>query len=221
MIATVLRTISLFIFTLICFRAMGFRALGDMEPYDFVIVLAIAEILGAPLSDPQMNPWTAVIAIAMLTILQIVLSFLGLKNKVFRKIVEGKPLAVIKNGKILRQNLKSARFSMDDLNEELRVRGISSPSDVKEAYLEPSGRFSAILKKESEAITPRFLKMPSSYVLINQGIIDFEELEKTPLTTEDLEGRLRSANITDLSKVESAILDSKGNFIVQVLLIKK
>lgn len=216
MLTTILRTIALFAFTLFCFRAMGFRALGDMEPYDFVIVLTIAEILGAPLTDHSINPWYAVIAIAMLTLLQVVLSYIALKNKIFRKVVEGEPLCVIKDGEILHANLNSARFNIDDLNEELRVRGISSPRDVKEANLEPSGRFSAILKKESEPLTARFLKIPVSYEIINQGEIDFKELSKTSWSIEELESRLRTAKIKDLSKVETAILDNSGNLIVQL-----
>lgn len=217
MLDTILRAFFLYFFALVCFRIMGFRSFGNMEPYDFVIVLAIGEIIGAPLIEHAISPWLAIVAISTLTGLQIVLSYIAMKNSVFRKIIEGQPVPVIKDGKILYDNLRNTRFTIDDLNEELRVQGVSSPGDVKLANLEPSGRFSIILKKENEPLTARFLKIPTSFVVIENGIIDFAELEKTPLTLEGLEDRLRTFKITDLQYVESAIIDGKGNFSVQVI----
>lgn len=220
MLLTILRTFSLFAFSLFCFRIMGFRSLGDMEPFDFVIVLAIAEILGSPLADHSINPLYAFTAIATLTIAQLALSYFALKNKFFRIILEGKPLPVIQDGKVIMENLKSSRFSIDDLNEELRVHGVDAITDVKTAYLEPSGRFSVILNKESAPVTARFLKMPVSYNLVDNGSIDFEELKKAGLSVHDLENRLRVSGISNLIKVKSATLDNQGNFIVQVSIDK-
>lgn len=217
MLDTILRAFVLYFFALVCFRIMGFRSFGNMEPYDFVIVLAIGEIIGAPLIEHNISPWLAVVAISALTCLQVVLSYFAMKNSIFRKIIEGQPVPVIKDGKILYDNLRSSRFTIDDMREELRVQGVSSPGDVKLANLEPSGRFSVILKKENEPLTARFLKIPTSYTIIENGNIDFEELEKTSFTLENLEERLRVLNVKNLQIVESAIIDSNGNFSVQVL----
>lgn len=217
MFETIFRAFILYFFALVCFRIMGFRSFGNMEPYDFVIVLAIGEIIGTPLIEHKLSPWLAIAAISTLTFLQLVLSYFAMKNSTFRKIIEGQPVPVIKDGEILYDNLRTTRFTLDDMSEELRVQGISSPADVKLANLEPSGRFSVILKKESAPITARFLKIPTSYTIIQSGQIDFAELEKTPLTLQDLEERLKALNITNLEVVESAIIDGKGNFSVQVL----
>ena len=216
MIDTILRAFALYFFALVCFRIMGFRSFGNMEPYDFVIVLAIGEIIGAPLIEHNISPWLAMVAISVLTSLQVVLSYFAMKNTTFRKIIEGQPVPVIKDGKILYDNLKTSRFTIDDVREELRVQGVSSPSDVKLANLEPSGRFSVILKKENEPLTARFLKIPTSYTVIENGKIDFAELEKTFLTLPELEQRLRVLNVKNLQVVEYAILDGNGNFSVKV-----
>ena len=141
-----LKTTALFLLTLICFRLMGYRSLGDMEPLDYVIVLGIGEIMGTPLSSPESNILYAAAAILTLTLLQMLLSALYSKVPKLNRMMEGKPIPVIQNGRILEKNLSRNRVDRNSILEELRIKGIRSEKDVDMAFLEPSGRFSMILK---------------------------------------------------------------------------
>ena len=210
-----LRTIGLFLFAVLCFRLMGFRSMGgDVEPIDFVIVLGIAEILGAPLADENLKVANAFIAIGTLTILQIVLSYLSLKNQNFLKIVEGSPITVIKEGRILEDNMRRARFNMQDLMEELRIQGLTSVQDVELANLEPSGRFSVIRSKSAEPITPRYLGQSTSVTLVENGQVVADKLEQASINPNQLAEILSQFGITELSQVETAVIAPSGHIAV-------
>ncbi|MEG2406246.1 MAG: DUF421 domain-containing protein, partial [Clostridiales bacterium] len=127
---TVGKTILLFIFTLFCFRLMGYRSLGDMEPLDYVIVLGIGEIMGSPLTDVKNGIFMPMVAIGTLTILQIALSSLYAKLPKVENIMEGGPVPVIRNGKILTKNLAKNRIDFESIMEELRIKGLRDESDV-------------------------------------------------------------------------------------------
>lgn len=211
---TVLRTLGLMIFVTLCFRVMGYRSLGDMEPLDFIIVVGIAEILGAPLADTDLKVSDAFIAIATLTLLQMGLSYLSLKNPTAKKILEGKPLPVIKEGKIIDSNLRKARFTYEDLMEELRIHGLSSVQDVELANLEPNGRFSIIKRKDSEPITPRYLGRSTSLTVIENGEIMADKMKQAGITPTFLTEVLADFDVTDLNQVEAAVVSPSGNIAV-------
>lgn len=211
---TVLRTLGLLLVTVLCFRLMGYRSFGDMEPIDFVIVLGIAEILGAPLADEKLKISSALIAIATLTGLQIFLSYLTLKSKSFLKFLEGQPIPVIKEGRILRNNLRKARFNQEDLMEELRIHGLTSVHDVELANLEPSGRFSVVRKKEAEPITPRYLGRNTSLTLMENGQIFPDKMQQAGFTPAHLSEILSGSGIEDFNEVESLVISPLGHLVI-------
>lgn len=208
---TILRTTGLLFFALVCFRLMGYRSMGDMEPIDFVIVLGIAEILGAPLADERLHTMNTYIAIGTLTILQIALSWASLKNKTVLKLLEGKPIPVIQNGQVLIKNLRKARVNHSDLMEELRIHGLTSHLDVEAAYLEPSGRFSIIRKKETEPITPRYLGKKPSLTIVENGLVAADKMAQAGITPAQLAEILESFHIKDINEVETAVFTASGH----------
>lgn len=211
---TIGKTLFLFIFTLLCFRFMGYRSLGDMEPLDYVIVLGVGEIMETFLADKEAGILVPMIAIATLTLLQIGLSALYAKKPKFEKIMEGGPVPVIRNGKILEKNLAANRIDSDSLMEELRIKGLRDESDVEIANLEPSGRFSVILKSEASPVTPRFFGEPSSYYLATHGKIDPWAWNDSKVTENDVLSFLQSQGITDWNEVNTLIYKN-GNFFLQ------
>ncbi|MGI6678169.1 MAG: DUF421 domain-containing protein [Dehalobacterium sp.] len=207
----VLRTVGLLLFAFLCFRLMGYRSMGDLEPTDFIIMLVIAETLGTPLADTNLPIINTLIAVSTLTLLQIFFSWLGLKSTFILHLLEGKPIPVIQNGQILEKNMKKARVNRSDLMEELRVQGLTNHLDVEFAYLEPSGRFSIIRKKEVEPITPRYLGQKTSSTLMENGEIFADQLAESGITAEELAQILESFQITDLSQVETVVITPKGH----------
>ena len=207
------KTTLLFLLTLACFRLMGYRSLGDMEPLDYVIVLGIGEILGSPLSDGS-NILYAACAILLLTVFQLSLSAVYAKFPHLSRVIEGKPVQVIKNGKVLKQNLRRARVDLSTLEEELRVKGVRDEGDVDMAFLEPSGRFSVILKNEVTPITPRYMGKASSLILVEKGEIRPENWENEAVKEEDILAFLRGENVVSWEEVDSLIL-KEGQYFLQ------
>jgi uncharacterized membrane protein YcaP (DUF421 family) len=212
--STILKTGALFLLTLVCFRLMGYRSLGDMEPLDYVIVLGIGEIMGSPLSDTGKSILYPAVAIIILTILQISLSGLYAKIPKLGKVMEGGPVPVIKNGKIIEKNLARYRIDNNSIMEELRIKGVSDEGDVDLAFLEPSGRFSVILKKEASPITPRYFGEKGSLTLVEKGEIRPEYWEDEKIDKEMILAFLAEEKVKDWSEIKT-LLYKNGNFILE------
>ena len=150
---TVVKTIGLYAFALFLFRLMGQRTLGDMQAFDFVVVIAVAEILGAPLADPRLDPGPALLAIITLVGLQLVLAWLCLKSSLVRWLLEGRPLLVVWRGWVLERNLARAKISREEFAERLREKGVARVSEVARAYLETDGNVSVLRKREHRPLT--------------------------------------------------------------------
>ena len=187
-----LKTGALFLLTLGCFRLMGYRSLGDMEPLDYVIVLGIGEIMGSPLSAPEDPIYGAAIAIVTLTLLQMILSAL------YSKIPK----------------LGRNRIDTDSIMEELRIKGCRDERDVDAAYLEPSGRFSVILKNEASPITPRYLGESASLLLVEHGEIRTADWERCDAPKEDILRFLEGEKIESWQEIET-LLYKNGTFYME------
>ncbi len=210
----VIKTVLLFLFTLFCFRLMGYRSLGDMEPMDYVIVLGIGEILGAPLVGDKIPIWHAMLAIATLTCLQILFSFIYAKSPKINKYMDGKPIPVVRNGHLIQANLLRHRISKEDIMEELRIKGLRDERDVDLANLEPSGRFSVIMKNEATPVTPRYLGRETAFLLALDGKLSLEQWEKSGISLEEVADFLESRQVTDWKQVETLVLKN-GDFILE------
>ncbi|MDO4542410.1 MAG: DUF421 domain-containing protein, partial [Bacillota bacterium] len=154
------------------------------------------------------------IAIGTLTLLQITASALYAKLPKVEKVMEGKPIPVIRNGRILKKNLTSNRIDMDALMEELRIKGLRDESDVDLANLEPSGRFSVILKSEAAPVTPRFFGESSAYYLATHGKLDPWAWQNSGVKEDDLLAYLRTQGIDNWQEVDSLIYKN-GNFFLK------
>lgn len=217
LLLVVVKSIGLYALALLGFRLMGKRTLGDMEPLDFVVVLVIAEIVGAPLADPGLGVLPAVVAVVTLTLLQIGLAYLSLSHPFLHDLLEGRPVVVIREGRVLRDNLRRAKVSPAELAERLRERGFLGPSDVELATFETDGMLSAIPRREAAPVTPRFLGLEASNVLLVDGRPERAGLEKAGISALDLEEALGRRGLT-FDDAEEVFLDPKGRLHVTLKL---
>ena len=136
-------------------RIMGNRTVGQFSPFDFIMLVGIGDIMVSTAMDKTITLASGFGGMAALLLLQQVFSFLSLKSKLIRKWVEGTPIVLIQDGKILAENLRKARVNYDDLRQELHLQGLemSNVSDIKLARLESSGDFSIVKISEKEPIT--------------------------------------------------------------------
>lgn len=142
MILSFIRTIILYLVLIFCVRLMGKRQIGQMEPSEFVVTMLVANLAAIPMENEGVPLYIGLIP--MLTILgtELVLSGAMLRSIRLRKLLCGKPVILIENGRILQENLRSARLTLDELAGHLREKDVLDIRTVQYAILETNGNLS-------------------------------------------------------------------------------
>jgi uncharacterized membrane protein YcaP (DUF421 family) len=140
----VLRTIFVFFLILVITRAVGRRELSSMEPFDLILLVVIGDLVqqGVTQSDYSLTGATMVIVtVALLTVSTAWLSF---RVRRLRPVLEGDPVILVADGRILERNLRRQRMTVEELGAEARLAQISSLDDVRYAVLETNGKVSFV-----------------------------------------------------------------------------
>ncbi|MFZ5648271.1 MAG: DUF421 domain-containing protein [Bacillota bacterium] len=214
----VYRTIFVYFVVLIVIRVMGKREIGQLSPFDFVVAIIIAEIAAMPMQSPSFPIWHSIVPMLVVALLEIGLSFAALHSRKLRLFLDGKPQVVIDNGRILKNELRRARYNLDDLMAQLREKGYPRPEDVEVAVLETSGRLSVVPKSAKRAVTPEDLGLSTGYeglpaVVIMDGEVFCEHLHRCGYDTAWLLERLKE-NGTDPGKVFLATMEKDGSILI-------
>jgi uncharacterized membrane protein YcaP (DUF421 family) len=140
----VLRAVYVFFLILLVTRAVGRRELSSMEPFDLILLVVIGDLIqqGVTQSDYSLTGTTTVIAtMATLTVATAYLSF---RFRRLRPLLEGEPILLIADGRLLERNLRRQRMTVEELRAEARQQSIATLRDVQYAVLETNGRVSFI-----------------------------------------------------------------------------
>lgn len=142
MLLTYLRTAFLYLVLIGAIRLLGKRQVGQMEPSEFVVTMLVANFAAFPLEDSSISLVTGLVPILTVLGLELVLSYLTLRSTRLRRLLCGRPVILIENGRILQENLRSTRISMDELMAQLRQKDILKIQSVQFAILETNGGLS-------------------------------------------------------------------------------
>ena len=142
MILSYARTILLYLVLLSVVRLMGKRQIGQMEPSEFVVAMLVADLAAIPMQDSAIPLFSGLVPILTVLGAELVLSGAALLSIRLRKILCGKPVILIENGKILQQNLRRTRVTIDELTGHLREKDILDLRRVQYAILETNGNLS-------------------------------------------------------------------------------
>lgn len=151
------RLIILFAIALAVVRIMGNRTVGQLSPFDFVIMVGIGDIIVTASMDRTGSMLVGVEGLAALLILQQLLSRLALKSVTLRKWFEGTPVTLIQDGRIIHDNFVKTQFNYDDLRQELHKQGmdLANIKDIRLARLESCGQFTLIKSPETDPLTKK------------------------------------------------------------------
>ncbi len=185
------RTVFLYALIVLVLRMMGKREVGELSVIDIVVFIIIAEVAAFALDSPDNKLTHSILPMLILLIIQYSSSFLSLKFKKFRDVVDGDTSVLIRDGIIQEEELRKQRYNLDDLFQQLREQQIGSLYEVAYAYLEPSGNLSVFKKGQTAPVLP----------LILDGDIDTEHLAIYEKTEEWLRAELMNSGITDPSQV--------------------
>ncbi|MFZ2793322.1 MAG: DUF421 domain-containing protein, partial [Ruminococcus bromii] len=148
MLISIIRTILLYAFVILAVRLMGKRQMSDMQPSELVITMIVSDIASIPMQNTSQPLLSGVIPVAILVALEITASVIMMKWSGFRSLVCGKPVIVIKDGKILQSAMKKLRLTTEDLSVQLRQQGIFSIEDVQYCIVETNGEVSVLEKPD-------------------------------------------------------------------------
>ncbi len=220
MLIVAIRTLILYILVIVALRLMGKREIGQMQPFDLVVLLMISDLAAIPSENIGIPLLAGVIPILILVLMSILLSFIELKSVRARGILNGTPSILIERGKIIEQELLRNRLPLTDLVEELRLKSIPNIADVEFAVLETNGQISILPKSLKRPATPEDLKLQPGFeglpiVLIMDGKLDRANLAHTQKDLKWLEKEIKKSNLNGIEEVLFASLDSSGNLFVQ------
>ena len=163
MINIFVRVLIIYILVLIVMRLMGKRELGQMQPFELVIAIMIADLASVPMADTGIPITNGIIPILALLLVQLVISIINLKSINGRKIICGKPSILVYRGKIDEKVMKKEKFTVNELQERLRQNNIFNIGDVEYAILETSGQVTVIQKPDKRTTTPKDFNIIPEY----------------------------------------------------------
>lgn len=163
MILIFFRTLIIYVVVLFVMRFMGKREIGQMQPFEFVISIMIADLASTPMSEIGIPILYGIIPILGLLLIHISISALNLKSIKIREIICGKPRILIYRGRIDEQAMIKENFTINELQERLRVNNINNLGDVEFAILETSGQISVVPKPEKRALRPEDFNIDAKY----------------------------------------------------------
>ena len=184
MLLSYIRTVLLYLVLIFSVRLMGKRQIGEMEPTEFVVTMMVANLASIPMQDGGIPLLSGLVPILTVLGMELVLSGLVMGSIFMRRVFCGQPVILIENGKILQENLRRTRITLDELTGHLREKDVLNLESVQFAVLETNGNLSVFpYPKEKPpsakdaGITPKPQYFPVT--IVEDGYLSRQNLRKT------------------------------------------
>ncbi len=212
------RTLLLYIVVVAAVRLMGKRQISELQTSELVVTLLISNLASVPMQDTGKPLVGGLVPIAVLVICEIFASGLMVKNGLFRKLICGRPIIVIYNGKIQQSEMRRLRMTTEDLCEQLRQKDVFSIQDVAYAIVETNGKLSVIKKPDKEQPTAGMLNVvpPDTgleTVVVSDGAISDVSLALSGKNRAWVEGVLNKEGLL-LPDIFLMTADMKGDYFI-------
>lgn len=215
-----LKGVIVYIAVVIAMRLMGKRQIGELQPGELVVTILLSEVAAMPLQGDDVPVLSSLSLVFLLVVLEMLSSLLSIKSRGYRTLIQGNSVLIIKQGKIIKKNMKMIRYSTDDLIEALRLKDVFDISTVEYAYIETNGSVSVQLKKKYQPLCGDDVNIKDNEdylpcLIVSDGKVITKDFNLCGMTWEKLNKTLKKENL----KVEEIFLmtaDKSGkNFIVR------
>lgn len=208
MIIVAVRAAILYAILLVAMRIMGKGELGELQPFDFVVSLMLAELAVMPMEDLNAPMFHGFMAIAAIMFLQCLISYVTLKSNTARKIICGTPTIIIDHGKFNTKDMNKLRINVNDVLGQMRLKGYYSIENIDYLIMETNGEMSIIAPVEDPGT--RCKRIPIATIL--DGQIMNKNLSKYEISKEDLHKELNKGNLK-VKQVIYGFIDENDKFI--------
>lgn len=224
MLTIIIRSILIYLIVLLVFRLMGKRQLGQMQPFELVLTLIIADLATIPMAEVSVPVLHGIVPLLTLVVLHFVLTIISRSSQFISKIISGKPVIIVNPKGIDYQAMKKLNLSTDDIFEALRGNGYFSISQVQYAIMETNGKVSVMPKADFSPVTNGDLNTNAeeSYlpiVLVSEGktlkenmaLAGLSEQEVKSIITQNSEGSksIKDVLLLTIDKTGEAYLQMK------------
>ena len=219
MFTVFIRTILMYFFVVLIFRMLGKRQIGELEPSELVVAIVISEVAALPIQDTSQPLINSLIAIFLLVILEVCVSFGAYKSLRVRKIFFGTPSVFYEKGKINQKEMEKQRFNLNDLMECVRNTGATSLDEGDFVIMETNGNVSVIPNTKSRPVNTEDMGINAqqtylSYVIIDNGTVNYNNLKRIGMSEKQLQKRLRPYDIYEYSDVFCMTATTNGDVVV-------
>lgn len=220
MLTIVVRAIIIYVVVLFLYRLMGKRQLGQMQPFELVLTLIIADLATIPMAEVSVPVLHGIVPLLTLVIVHFVLTFLCKISNRFAWFLSGKPVIVINPNGIDYKALKNLNISVDDVFEAIRGCGYFSIEQIQYAIMETNGKMSVMPKSQFAPVTVGDMKfdVEKSAIpvnIINEGKIVKENLQIAGIEENDIKNILLQAKIKKVKDVLILTVDKNGQVYIQ------
>ena len=171
-----MRSLIIYTATMFAIRLMGRRQIGELQPSEFAVTIIISNIATISIENSDIPLMFGIIPMTIIVAIDVFVSYIGLKNRTFRKLISGKPKLIIKDGKIDQVQMRKLRYTIDDIMESLRGEGIFDLNEVQFAIVETTGKISFYQKYDSRPVTNGDLNLNKQSIdppslIISDGVL--------------------------------------------------
>ena len=196
MLILFLRAVLLYVFILFILRMTGKRQIADLQPFDLIITMAIADLASTAIADTDIPLLYSVVPILALYLVQQAVAFLSLRSRRFRTFVCGSPLLLVREGVLQEGIMRQANYTVSDLSDHLRAQQVFDLKSVQYAILETNGSLSVLKKQKADQPQTRL-----SYMLVLDGELCRTALKHLRIRPKALKELLRRFGVTDMGDV--------------------
>lgn len=220
MLTLIIRAILIYLLVLLVFRLMGKRQIGQMQPFELVLTLIIADLATIPMAESSIPIMHGVVPLITLVVVHYFLTLFSRKSVKVNEFISGKPIVVINPNGVDYKSLQELDITIDDLFEAVRNAGYFSFEKIQYAIMETNGSVSVLPKSAFEPATNETLKLNVEestipITLITEGTLMQDNLKISKLSKTDIEKILNKANIPAIKNVLVLTINKTGNVYIQ------
>lgn len=214
------RSIIIYLFVLVVIRLMGKRQVGEMQPFEFVITLIMADLACIPMAELAVPLVHGIVPIFTLLIVHFFICVLSRKSMKMRYLLSGRPAIIVSPKGINYMELKKLNMTLDDLIESLRGNEVFNIEDVAYAIMETNGKICVIKKATIEPPTREDMKIeitPNALPvnIVMDGRLMSENVTLTGIDDKFISECLKRAKVNKLKEILLFTLDNNGNVFIQ------
>ena len=215
MVTIILRAIIIYLVVLFIFRIMGKRQIGQMQPFELVLTLIIADLATIPMAEVSVPVLHGIVPLFTLTALHFILTLISKNSPGFSKFISGKPVIIVNPKGIDYKAIKMLNLSIDDILAGLRACGYFSIAQIQYAIMETNGKITVMPKTEFSPATNGDLNIKSEenfvpITLVNEGKFMEENLKVAQISKEQVLKLIREQGGKSYKEVLLLTLDKNG-----------